>query len=137
MTSQLVTLTLPESLYERLRARAVQMRRSVEEEARATLATAVQEQDALPDDLEAAIAPMTLLTDAELWQAGRTHLAKKVSSQLEALHFKQQSEGLSSTEAETADTLLHQYRRVMLIRAQAAALLKERGHDVSALLWVG
>ncbi|MEI8165989.1 MAG: hypothetical protein WCG26_06410 [Chloroflexales bacterium] len=96
-----------------------------------------QDIDALPADLEAVIAPMTLLTDTELWQAGRTHLAKKASSQLEALHFKQQSEGLSATEAETEAALLHQYTRVMLIRAQAAALLKERGHDVSTLLRVG
>ncbi|HET7499922.1 MAG TPA: hypothetical protein VFK02_02935 [Kofleriaceae bacterium] len=41
-----------------------------------------------------------------------------------------------STEAEMqeAATLLRQDERVMLVRAHAAALLKERGHDVSGLL---
>ncbi len=132
MTSQVVTLDLPEPIYQRLRERAAQMQRSIEAEAREALVSAVS--DALPDDLEAAIAPMTLLSDAELWQAGRTRLSEAASSQLEELHFKQQSEGLSATEAATEAALLNQYKRVMLIRAQAAALLTQRGHDVSVLL---
>lgn len=93
-----------------------------------------QDIDTLPDDLEAAIAPMTLLTDAELWQAGHVQLPDDVVAQLETLHFKRQNQGLTGDEAATAAALVRQYERTMLIRAQAAALLKERGHDVSALL---
>jgi plasmid stability protein len=134
MTSQLVTLELPTPLYERLRDRAALARRSVEAEARETLASAIQESDALPADLEAAIAPLTLLSDAELWQAGRTRLPQDAVEQLESLHLKRQREGLTEAEVAITDALIHQYERVMLIRAQAAALLKQRGHDVSALL---
>ncbi len=134
MTSQLVTLELPTPLYERLRDRAALARRSVEAEARETLASAIQESDALPGDLEAAIAPLSLLSDAELWQAGRTRLPQDAVAHLEALHLKRQREGLTDTETAIAAALIHQYERVMLIRAQAAALLKQRGHDVSVLL---
>ncbi len=134
MSLQTVTLELPEPLYERLRDRAALSQRSVEVEARETLASALQEDDSLPADLEAAIAPLALLSDAELWQAGRTRLSQKTVEQLAELNLKRQREGLTEAEAATAATLIHQYERVMLIRAEAAALLKQRGHDVSALL---
>jgi plasmid stability protein len=134
MSSRQITLDLPEAAFRRLQERALQTGRSVEEEAREVLASAVGEQDTLPADLDAAIAPMTLLSDAELWQACRTRLPQAAVEQLEALHFKRQREGLTEAEAATTAVLVHQYERVMLSRAQAAALLKQRGHDVSGLL---
>jgi plasmid stability protein len=136
MSSQIVTLELPTPLYECLRDRAAQAQRSVEAEARETLASAIQENDALPADLEAAIAPLALLSDAELWQAARTRFPQDAAHQLAELNLKRQREGLTEVEAATTATLLHQYERVMLIRAEAAALLKQRGHDVSSLLRV-
>ena len=54
-----------------------------------------------------------------------------VSTELEELHFKRQREGLTANEAERAAELVRQYDRKMLLRAEAALLLKERGHDVS------
>jgi hypothetical protein len=50
---------------------------------------------------------------------------------MEDLHLKRQREGLTDAEAKTLDGLVRQYERTMLVRAQAAALLKARGHDVS------
>jgi hypothetical protein len=44
------------------------------------------------------------------------------------------AQGLTEAEVQEAATLLRQYERVMLVRAHAAALLKQRGHDVSSLL---
>jgi len=46
---------------------------------------------------------------------------------------KRQSEGLTETEYKDVARLVRQYEQTMLIRAQAAALLKQRGHDVSSL----
>ena len=43
-------------------------------------------------------------------------------------------EGLTETEAEETASLVRQYERAMLVRAQAVALLKQRGHDISGLL---
>jgi len=134
MNSQTVTLELPEPLYERLRNRAAQSQRSIEAEARETLASALQESDSLPADLEAAITPLALLSDAELWQAGCTRLSQETVEQLEELNLKRQREGLTEAEEATAAGFIHQYERVMLIRAEAAALLKQRGHDVAPLL---
>jgi hypothetical protein len=53
---------------------------------------------------------------------------------MERLHLKHQRERLTEGETQTLAGLIRQYERAMLIRAQATALLKERGHNVSELL---
>lgn len=134
MTAQPVTVHLPELLYRQLRERADQHRRSVADEMLDLLATAVPSADALPDDLQQAIAPLALLDDPALWRAARTSLPVEAAGHLEALHHKRQCEGLTEIEEQERTTLVRQYERAMLVRAQAAALLKARGHDVSSLL---
>jgi hypothetical protein len=53
---------------------------------------------------------------------------------LEQLHHKRQREGLTDVEEQTAATLTRLYERFMLVRAEAAALLAQRGHDLSGIL---
>jgi hypothetical protein len=92
--------------------------------------------DDLPADLESSLTQLSLLDDEALWRAARTTLAADAARQLEELHLKRQREGLNEHEAQTAAALIQQYERVMLVRAQAAALLKQRGQDVSSLLYL-
>lgn len=134
MTTQPVTLHLPESLYQRLQQRAATTQRSVEAEALDTLVSAVPVADELPVDLAAAISPLKLLSDDELWHAARTTFSARAAAQLEALHDKRQRGGWTESEAQQATTLVRQYERTMLVRAQATALLKQRGYDVTPLL---
>jgi plasmid stability protein len=134
MTTQTVTLKLPEMLYQRLKARANQTHRTVEDELLDVLAMAVLVADDLPADLTEAISPLTLLDDEALWRAARSQLAPATAQQLEELQRKRQREGLTEAEAQTLVALVRQYERAMLVRAQAAALLKQRGHDVASLL---
>ena len=134
MTVQVVTLHVPSPLYEQLKRRAAQAQRTVEAELLDVVATAVPVGDDLPTDLAGAISPLALLDDAALWRTARSHLSAEAVAQMEDLHLKRQREGLDDAEAETLTGLVRQYERTMLIRAQAAALLKARGHDVSLLL---
>lgn len=133
MNLQPVTLSLPKSIYNRLRQRAEQSRRSVEMELLDVVATAMPDNEDLPGELAAAIADLKLLDDEALWRAARSHLDPKPGAQMEALHIKRQSEGLSESESQTLDGLVRHYERAMLVRAEAASLLKARGHDVSTL----
>jgi len=134
MTTQTVTLDLPEPLYQTLRLRAAQSQRTVEDELLEVLATAVPVADDLPAELSAAITPLATLNDADLWRAAQTQLPATVAARLEGLHLKRQREGLTGHQEREAAALIRQYERAMLIRAQAAALLKQRGHDVAGLL---
>ncbi len=134
MTVQPITLDLPRLLYDRLKSRANQAHRTVEDELIQVVATAVPVGDELPVDLDEAISPLSLLDDDALWRAARTHLPTEAAAQMEDLHLKRQREGLTETETQILSSLVRQYERAMLVRAQAAALLKQRGHDVSVLL---
>jgi plasmid stability protein len=133
MPAQTMTLDVPEAIYQRLQKRAQQKKRSVEDELLEVLATAVPVGDELPADLADAVSPLALLEDQALWRAARSRLPAETAAQLEALHFKRQREGLSEAEAQTLAHLVRQYERAMLIRAQAAALLHARGHDITEL----
>jgi hypothetical protein len=96
--------------------------------------TAVPLVEDLPPDLAEAISPLAALDDEALWRAARSRLPADDAERLEELSSKQQREGLTDVEADETARLLRRYERAMLVRAQAAALLKRRGHDVSSLL---
>ena len=61
MMTQTVTLDLPELLYQKLRLRAAQAQRTIEDELLEVLATAVPLTDDLPADLSIAITPLATL----------------------------------------------------------------------------
>lgn len=121
-------------MYQQLKRRADATFRSVEDELLTVVATAVPASDELPQDLEEAISPLGLLNDEALWRAARTRITPEAAEHLEELHTKRRREGLTGAETHALTALMWQYDRAMLVRAQAAALLKQRGHDVTSLL---
>jgi hypothetical protein len=89
--------------------------------------------DSLPHQLAEEVSRLTLLDDEALRQAARSQLPAEASARLEELHLKRQRGDLSEIEAQSLPELVRQYERSMLIRARAAAILKQRGYDVSIL----
>jgi DNA-binding helix-hairpin-helix protein with protein kinase domain len=135
MSEQTLTLTLPSSIVRMLQDRAEKTKRTVQDEIKEILVTAVPSATELSADLQEAISSLSVLRDDELWRAARSHLAEEDSAALEALHDKQRErEELSEAERQTLASLMRRYERAMLVRAQAAALLHQRGHDVSCLV---
>ncbi len=132
--SQHLTLNLPDTLYEKLRRRAEQAHRPIEDELRDLMAAGLDASDRLDPDLEQAVAQLTALDDAALLRAARTTMPVDAAEKLESLHHKRQREGLTEGEALAAAALTRRYEHAMLVRAEAAALLAQRGHDVSSLL---
>ncbi len=134
MASQALTLRIPTPLYTQLKDRAEAAQRSLEAELLAVVAAVVgQEQEDLPEDLTQAVRDLEVLDDEALWNVTRTRLPDEARARFDALNFKHQSEGLTPAERAQQEHLLHQSDRVMLVRAHAARILKERGHDVSTL----
>jgi hypothetical protein len=134
MTSQTLTLQIPGALYSQLKQRADRARRSVEAETLELLAVTVPASEGLSADVQQVLTSLALLDDEALRRAACSRLGSEAAAELEALHSKQQREGLTEPEAQRRDDLVRQYERAMLVRAQAAALLRQRGHDVSSLL---
>lgn len=137
MAAHAVTLRLPAPLYDRFSSRAERAQRSLEAELLEAVATIAAEEEESSRDVAEAVAALELLSDADLWRAARNPLAEADRSRLEALNLKQQRESLTPTEKESLERLLRQYDRAVLLRAEAARLLKQRGHDVSGLLTAG
>lgn len=134
VSTQTIILQVPDELYARLRHRAAQSQRSVEAEFVSVLVEAVPGGDELGPDLAEAAAALAQFDDDELWEVARGRFPEETSNELQALHDKQQRSVLARHESERADELCLRYERFMLMRARAALLLKERGHDVSSLL---
>ena len=134
MAARAVTLELPAPLYDHYSSRAERSHRSLEAELLDAVATAASDEEALSDEMARALADLALLNDEELWRAARNCLSAEARSQLEALNVKQQRERLTPAEKEALAQLVHRYDQAVLLRAEAARLLKERGHDVSRLL---
>ncbi len=134
MSAQAVTLQLPVSLYDLLRQRAQRTRRSLEAEILDVVTSVVHPDDDLPPALRQAIAPLQGLDDEALRRAAMDRFPEEAAVRFAELNSKQQREGLTDEETRALDGLRRGYERVMVIRAEAAALLKERGHDVSSLI---
>jgi hypothetical protein len=133
MTLQTITLRLPDMLFRQIERRAQRTRRPVEDELVAVVSSALPTLDDLPADIADELAQLGYLTDAELWQAAHTALPLSDSERMQALLLKRQRDGLSVAEEREARRLAHRADRTMLVRAQAAALLKDRGHDISSV----
>lgn len=134
VSSQTVTIQVPDDVYARIRQRAELSQRTVEAEFVSVLSEAVHAGEELPQELADAIAPLEELDDAKLWELARGRLPKETSAELQSLHFQQQRGSLTNAERERAEALCLDYDRTMLVRARAAALLKERGHDIASVL---
>lgn len=135
MSTHAITLELPEPLYRRIVQRAAGARHSIEDELTVVLSDALAESaTGLPAALEEELAQMQFLDDDSLWRAALLRVPDASADRLEALAEKRQTEGLSNAESQEVEQLLNLADRVMLIRAQAAVLLKERGHDITKLV---
>ena len=134
MNSQQVTITLPEPIYQRVKRQSQLMQRSVADELAAAVTASLPEQETLPPDIEQELSELDLFTDEELWRAARMTAPADKTERMQVLVEKQQLEGLIDTEKQETAVLSHFFNRVMLVRAKAAVLLKERGHDISQLL---
>ena len=133
MAGRSVTIEMPEELYDRLSRRAAAAQRSVAAEIIDLVADAVSDDEVSPA-LRDELARMESLDDESLWRAAQPSFTARQSRRLQALHFKMQDEGLTVEERAEELALLRAADRSMLIRAQALALLKQRGRDISPLL---
>ena len=134
MAVQNVTVRLPDKLYDQIKRRAQRKQRTVEEEVAAVMAEAMPTQDDLPAGIDGELEQLAFLTDEELWRAVQSRLAASENQRMQALILKRQRDNLSQREQSEAERLVQRSNRIMLVRAQAAVLLRDRGYDVSVLI---
>lgn len=134
MSQQTLILSLPDDLYQRIKQHAEQSGRTLEEEVERALAEAIPADEQVTPELERMLASLALLDDDALWQAARNDLAREAAEEIRRLRARRERKGLSDAEKQRFSDLLYQYDKGILIRAEAAVQLKERGYDVGVLL---
>lgn len=88
----------------------------------------------LPTDLADALTALETANDDALWQTARSRVPLEMAEAVQKLRAKQRRASLTAAEQRKFDDLLHYYDRVMLLRAKAAVLLKQHGHNINVLL---
>jgi len=131
MPGHLVSLEIPESVYDQIKRAAERARRPVDDvlvEAVTAVAPVIETDS---KDLKSELAQLAHLNDAALWQAGRATMTTDQRKRLHLLHDRKAQRALTSNEEVEEDALLKLFRETLLVRAQAALILKQRGYDVS------
>jgi plasmid stability protein len=130
MAEPTVTLTLPRAVYDALQHRAHQHQCRLEDEATLTLTAATGAGVELPDVLAAAIDALATLDDETLRHVSQSQPTVEDGILLDALVDKRRRQGLYPGEERRLAEVLDRYDRVMVLRAEAVALLHARGSDV-------
>ena len=87
----------------------------------------------IPLDISEEVKQLPFLDNDHLWRTAQLQVSAEKSNRMQELTAKQGAEGLTESEQEEATQLQHLAHRIMLLRAEAAILLKERGEDISSL----
>ncbi|MCE7986435.1 MAG: hypothetical protein DYG89_35130 [Caldilinea sp. CFX5] len=131
---QSITFNLPKPLYHQVVKRAQRINVLPEDELVTMVASALSLNDDIAETTADAMAQLAFLDDDELWRAANIKILPEENERMQFLTLKRQIKGLNAAEQTEVEDLLQRYDHVMLVRAQAMALLHERGFDLSTLL---
>jgi hypothetical protein len=129
----IIQIELPSETFAQLEEVARQQQRGVDDIVRAMILHELPGLPPLPEDIEAELAAFERLSDDVLWLLAKNTLTAAQQEELAALNETNQQRDLTALERERQQLLLDAYDRAVIRRAQAAAILKERGHDVRVL----
>lgn len=133
MELQPVTLHLPDATYQRLIELSTQSERPLTDEMVNLLNSALATNEALTSDIHDQLEHLSLLTDEELWNAAKSTASEEDNNLMQALLEKRQRAGLTSNELAQLHVLSAHFNQIMMTRAKSAAVLLDRGHDISEL----
>ena len=131
MSTQTITIHLPDALYERVRYTAQIQQRPIEKLLLDAVAAGTSLLDDLPPELVDEMAALALLNDTALWRMARRTLSSGQQKRMDTLLQEKGRGRLLPQEQQILDQLLTEYERTVLTRAHAAVLLQQRGYDVS------
>ena len=132
MSDYAVTLPVPEDIYDRAQQVAAGTAQSVEAMLLQHLQAAFMAPlPALPLDEQRALEALTPLSDEALWTLARAQMAQDKQARMQVLMDANSQGTLDEAQRAEWETLVAQGQRLHVRKAQAAALLTERGHRVT------
>jgi hypothetical protein len=130
MSRPLLTLELPDDIYERVRRAAKGMKQPVEKALVDIVRAATPSLEKVPPEHRPALEALEDLSDEELWKVSKKRLTAAKQRRLADLLDKNQRGELTDRERQALTKLRTAADRVMLERSYALLLLKYRGHRI-------
>lgn len=131
--AEMVTLQVPDIIYQRLVNTAHATRRSLEEVMLHALKVgSPPDWDNVPDEFKADLAALDRMEDEALWKIATARKTAADMARYNELLERSQSKALTQDEKLELIILRTEGDRFMLRKAQAAVLLRWRGHNVPA-----
>jgi len=130
MSSDTIAVELPAPLVARLKSAADLAHRSVEDLAASTLESLLPDDPALPPEVSDELAAMNVFSDEALWAAAEPSFSPSEEYRLGQLNSVAGERDLTSAERSEQEALIASYRRSVVRRAKALAILARRGHRV-------
>jgi homoserine acetyltransferase len=135
MTTRTITLTLPEDLLVQIEAQAQRVERPVDDVVAQTIARGliVASDPDLAPDVQAELAAMEQLADEALWEIAGSSASSDTIAMHDLLTQRQQEGALTAQGQQWLDRLRADADLLLLRKAQAYALLRQRGRLIPAL----
>jgi hypothetical protein len=133
MSQPVLTVELPDDLYERVRRAAKGMKQPVEKALVNIVRAAIPSLDKVPPEYRPELEAMEALGDGELWQICARRPAPARQRRLENLLDKNRRGELTDRERQTLSGLRAEADGLLLRRSYAYLLLKCRGHRLPNL----
>lgn len=130
IAEQTLTVRLPASVVSKLQRAAALTYRSVDDIVATTVDAALAEAPNIPAAVAAEFAAMNLLSDQALFAAAQPSLSPAESARLRQLNHAAGERSLTQAELSEQTALLGAYHLSVLRRAQALAILAQRGHTI-------
>ncbi len=131
MTEQTITVTLPDSVYDRIKTTAQATSLSLEEVIKqfVILLLPAFESD-IPANLRSSLTKLSLLNDIHLWKTANSVMKNAHQLRLEELAEIQKHRSLTDDEHSELNSLMDEAQQIMLCKAEARRLLAQRGHII-------
>ncbi len=131
MSGRTITVTLPETLYERVQETATASSLSFDEVLAQSIALSLPALEReLSADVRSELAGLALLSDTELQGIAESAMDEGGQARLENLAELQKQRPLSASEQSELEQLMEEAQRIMLRKAEVYRLLARRGHTV-------
>jgi len=131
MTDHLVTLSVSEQVYEYARRIAETTSQPIEQILRQRLEDTLP-LPRLPADEEAELAALRLLSDDALWTIASEQMPRVQQERRSTLLRLNERHAMTDAEQDELDDLLQRGDRLMVRKAEAAAILKQRGYTITS-----
>lgn len=129
--SDSITLALPDDLSAKVWSIAKDKNQSVEQVLLDYLKSVSESLPALEPNEQEELDALVHLSDDTLWTIARDHLSDAVQARAHTLMQKNNTSVLTNDEQDELDNLVARADQLMLRKAEAATILRQRGHDFS------